>query len=127
MNKRTICVDMDCLDHKLKMELLDVLYHIEDSMNYKCKSVSNLINDLQDYSRNYVKTLPKEINISRQDLAHYPEEDLTNANKDQVINDYLSLGWDYIPRSFNYYIEYGANGLTEYGIVNIRVYNIDWE
>lgn len=45
--KKTIVIDIDNLTTKNQEELLDVLYHIEDNLDYECKSVSNTINYLQ--------------------------------------------------------------------------------
>lgn len=45
--KKTIVIDIDNLSTKNQEELLDVLYHIEDNLGYKCKSVSSTIDYLQ--------------------------------------------------------------------------------
>lgn len=45
--KKTIVIDIDELSTKNQEELLDVLYHIEDNLEYECKSVSSTINYLQ--------------------------------------------------------------------------------
>ncbi len=47
--KAHIVIDLDELTQQTKGELLDTLYHIEDQMEYKCKSVSKLINYLQEH------------------------------------------------------------------------------
>ena len=46
--KKTIVIDIDNLSTKNQEELLDVLYHIEDNLDYECKSVSSTINYLQE-------------------------------------------------------------------------------
>lgn len=46
--KKTIVIDIDELSTKNQQELLDVLYHIEDDLEYECKSVSSTINYLQE-------------------------------------------------------------------------------
>ena len=46
--KKTIVIDIDNLSTKSQEELLDVLYHIEDDLEYECKSVSSAINYLQE-------------------------------------------------------------------------------
>ena len=46
--KKTIVIDIDNLTTQTQEELLDVLYHIEDNLEYECKSVSSTINYLQE-------------------------------------------------------------------------------
>ena len=46
--KKTIVIDIDNLTAKNQEELLDILYHIEDNLDYECKSVSSTINYLQE-------------------------------------------------------------------------------
>lgn len=45
--KKTIVIDIDNLTTQTQEELLGVLYHIEDNLGYKCKSVSSTIDYLQ--------------------------------------------------------------------------------
>ena len=46
--KKTFVIDIDNLTTQTQEELLGVLYHIEDNLEYECKSVSNTINYLQE-------------------------------------------------------------------------------
>lgn len=48
MEKVRLVIDLDELNEETKRELLDVLYHVEDQMCYKCKSVSKTIDYLQN-------------------------------------------------------------------------------
>ena len=45
--KKTIVIDIDNLTTQTQEELLGVLYHIEDNLEYECKSVSSTIDYLQ--------------------------------------------------------------------------------
>ena len=47
--KAHIIIDLNELTNDTKEELLNTLYHIEDQMSYKCKSVSKTIDTLQEY------------------------------------------------------------------------------
>ena len=46
--KVTIVIDLEELTRSTKGQLLDTLYHVEDQMMYKCKSVSRTIDLLQE-------------------------------------------------------------------------------
>lgn len=43
-----IIIDLEELTKATKEELLNTLYHVEDEMGYKCKSVSGVIDTLQN-------------------------------------------------------------------------------
>lgn len=43
-----IVIDLEELTKATKEQLLDTLYHVEDQMCYKCKSVSRVIDTLQN-------------------------------------------------------------------------------
>ena len=49
MKKIVINLDLEKISTNQASDLLHVLYRIEDFLEYKCPSVSNSINKIQDY------------------------------------------------------------------------------